>query len=206
MALITDLKTGKRKDKVQLFLEGEYRCTLTKVSVLTYRLKIGEELSEVRLEEILRESETQQAFDRALSLLEKYLKTEKQMKEYLLSKGFAEEAVVPAIAKLKRYGYLDDVDYASCFTENALHSKGKFRIRMELLQKGVDRTTVDEVLESTQEDAETAVKLAEKYLKNKPKDRPTKAKLYRHLSARGFSAETVSSVLRRFDWETEDFE
>ena len=206
MALITDLKTGKRKDKVQLCLDGEYRCTLTKISVLTYRLKIGEDLSEARLEEILRESEAQLAFDRALSLLEKYLKTEKQMKEYLLSKGFDLEAVTNAVDKLKGYGYLDDADYAAYFTESALRSKGKLRVRQELLQKGIDRRTADEVLDAAREDTETAERLAEKYLKNKPFDRQSKAKLYRYLCARGFTPETVSSVLRRFDWETEEFE
>lgn len=50
--MITAIEAQKRnKDKVNLYLDGEFACSLTAESVVRARLKIGQELSEERLRE-----------------------------------------------------------------------------------------------------------------------------------------------------------
>ena len=48
--MITAIEAQKRnKDKVNLYLDGEFACSLTAESVVRARLKIGQELSEEKL-------------------------------------------------------------------------------------------------------------------------------------------------------------
>ena len=87
--MITAIEAQKRnKDKVNLYLDGEFACSLTAESVVRARLKIGQELSEERLREILATSETELAFKKALDHISRAMKTEKQVKDYLCLKGF----------------------------------------------------------------------------------------------------------------------
>ena len=82
--MITAIEAQKRnKDKVNLYLDGEFACSLTAESVVRARLKIGQELSEERLREILATSETELAFKKALDYISRAMKTEKQVKDYL---------------------------------------------------------------------------------------------------------------------------
>ena len=68
--MITAIEAQKRnKDKVNLYLDGEFACSLTAESVVRARLKIGQELSEERLREILATSETELAFKKALDYI-----------------------------------------------------------------------------------------------------------------------------------------
>lgn len=68
--MITAIEAQKRnKDKVNLYLDGEFACSLTAESVVRARLKIGQELSEEKLREILATSETELAFKKALDYI-----------------------------------------------------------------------------------------------------------------------------------------
>ena len=208
MPIITELQVQKKNnERVSLFLDGEFRCGLSKISVLTYRLKVGSELSEARLAEILQESEVQIAFDRSLALLERYVKTERQMKDYLVQKGFAPSVADGAIDRLKRYGYIDDATYARFYVENGIRQKGKRRLQQELRQKGIERDLTEEILSDVQEEVSVAVAEGLKYLRGAPvTDRAVKAKVYRHLAARGFESETILSALRQMSEGVEEDE
>ena len=106
--MITAIEAQKRnKDKVNLYLDGEFACSLTAESVVRARLKIGQELSEERLREILATSETELAFKKALDYISRAMKTEKQVKDYLCLKGFDALAAERAVDKLKEYKYAD---------------------------------------------------------------------------------------------------
>ena len=87
--------------------------------------------------------------DYALRLIEFRDRTEKELREKLVAKGYIEEQIEDTIEFLKNYGYIDDGRYASHFTQDAINLKkwGKIRIRTELLRKGIDREIVDFAIE-----------------------------------------------------------
>ena len=139
--MITAIEAQKRnKDKVNLYLDGEFACSLTAESVVRARLKIGQELSEERLREILATSETELAFKKALDYISRAMKTEKQVKDYLCLKGFDALAAERAVEKLKEYKYADDLQFAALYVEMNGRQKGARRIKAELMQKGIDET------------------------------------------------------------------
>lgn len=87
--------------------------------------------------------------DYALYLIEFRDRTEKELREKLFGKGYAEEQIEDTVEFLKNYGYIDDKRYASHFIHDAINLKkwGKIRIRTELLRKGIDREITDFALE-----------------------------------------------------------
>ena len=187
---ITDLKPQvKNSKRVSVYLDGNYYCGLDLITVIKERLKVGDTITKERLVEIQRESEAQACMDVALRALSKSVKTEKDIVKKLLSKGFLEEIAIETVEKLKGYGYINDQDYSNRYAETYKNRKGKKLIKLELKQKGVDEKVIDETLNAIESELETALKLAEKYCKNKDKDIKLKQKCYNYLLSKGFSYE-----------------
>lgn len=168
--MITAIEAQKRnKDKVNLYLDGEFACSLTAESVVRARLKIGQELSEEKLREILATSETELAFKKALDYISRAMKTEKQVKDYLCLKGFDALAAERAVEKLKEYKYADDLQFAALYVEMNGRQKGARRIKAELMQKGIDETKAEQALLMLSEErsSESAAALADKFMRGK---------------------------------------
>ena len=84
-----------------------------------------------------------------MHILERTDKTEAQLRRKLEESEYPKEAVESAIAYVTSYGYLDDRRYAEHYIEWKKQGKGKARLKMELVQKGISREIIEEVLEST---------------------------------------------------------
>ena len=195
---ITDLKPQvKNAKRVSVYLDGNYYCGLDLITVMQSRLKVGDEITKERLIEIQRESEMQACMDVALRFLSKSVKTEKDIIKKLVSKGFLEEIALETVKKLKSYGYVNDQDYSNRYAETYKNRKGKKLIKLELKQKGVDERVIDETLNAIESEFDTALKIAEKYCKNKEKDIKLKQKCYNYLLSKGFSYEDSANATKK---------
>ena len=199
MMQITDLKPQTKSAKrVSVYLDGSYFCGLDLLTVVKNRLKVGQFIEREKLIEIQRESELQSCMDCALKTLSKSVKTQREILDKLISKGFLKELAEETIEKLKGYGYINDENYTKRYAETYKRYKGKRLIKMELKQRGVDDKTADKVLESEiVSELETAIKIAEKYVKNKEKDSKTLQKCYKYLLLKGFSYEDSLSASKK---------
>ncbi|MBQ6510510.1 RecX family transcriptional regulator [Candidatus Saccharibacteria bacterium] len=67
------------------------------------------------------------------------------------SSSFGEDIIQEVISRLVEKGYLDDQKFAEYYVENRFVKKGisQKRLRMELIKKGVDKSIIDDTLEST---------------------------------------------------------
>ena len=128
-------------------------------------------------------------FDSALKIISKSIKTEKEVKERLIKKGYLSEIILEVIKKLKSYGYVDDKDYSERYVSTYKNYKGKKLLEVELKRKGVKEKDVVETLNSIENEYETALKIAEKYVKNKTQDIKTMQKCYKYLLSKGFTYE-----------------
>lgn len=204
MKTITDIKPqAKNPKRVSVFLDGSYYCGLDLLTAVKYRLKSGMEIEENRLIEIQFEAEYQSAFDSALNFISKSVKTEKQVKDKLISKGYLDEIVDKAIEKLKEYGYVDDSDYSSRYVSTYKGVKGKLLIKNELRKKGVSDANAEKALSDIENQVESAKKLAEKYLKNKEITKQNLLKCYKYLLSKGFDYDDCKSAIDSFS-ELED--
>ncbi|MDD4832377.1 MAG: RecX family transcriptional regulator [Clostridia bacterium] len=201
MPKITKIEIQKRnKDKVNLFLDDEFRCGLTAESVVRARLAVGDELTEERLDEIFLTSESEIAFNKACDYISRSMKTVKQIRDWLKSKSFDSKVIENVIGKLYEYRYIDDSLYAELYINANLPTKGKRRLAVELAQKGINKDLIEKTVDNLSDDklSENANILAEKYMRNKDNSTQNLIKLQRYLLSRGYDYDIVNEIVKNF--------
>lgn len=141
-------------------------------------------------------------FDKVLKFLSFRARSEFEINEYMLRKGWGEDVRKKILDKLKILQLLDDEAFTRQWVEFRTHGRpeGSALIRMELRRKGVDKEIVDKVLSENRGSASEKI-LAEKYGRAKLQRikntsfLEVKRKLYSALMMRGFSGETVREVI-----------
>lgn len=189
----------KRKERVNLFVDGEFFAGVSLETTLKLRLKVGDSVDEDRLNEILKETERTEALNKAADYALKTLKTKRQVKDYLLKKGYSEETVWQTVDKLKEYGYIDDKEYSKRFIESTSKTQGKRLIEYKLMMKGVKKEDIAAAYETAETDDNASARaLCEKYLRNKEKTRENVLKAYKYLIGKGFSYEQADYAVALF--------
>ena len=205
MKVITDIKPQvKTPTRCSIYLDNVFYCGLELETVMRHRLKIGDQIEPEELDEIQFDSERVRALEKALSFVTKSKKTQKQVKEHLYSKGYTEQTVESVIEKMKDYRFLDDGDYAETYARSYSKTKGKKLIEIELKKKGVSEEDMSEAIENIGDQTESAVNIAEKYLKNKIKDKQNMLKCYKYLLSKGFEYDVAKSAIERLGHNEDD--
>ena len=94
MPKVTEIKQNvKNKNKVSVFADGEFLCSVTAEAVVKMRIKVGDEIDNQKLSATLFDSDCQIAFTKAVDLVCKNIKTQSQVQKYLFDKGFSSEVV-----------------------------------------------------------------------------------------------------------------
>lgn len=198
--VITDIKEQvKDESRANIFIDNKYVFAISKIEVTFYNLKIGEEISQKKYDEILENVVFAKAKMVALRFLSYNDKTKREVIRKLKEKGFTKEVTKKTIIFLIGYGYLDDIKFSEKFVKNKLVSKGYGRmvIFRELKYKGVSEEIINEALKGIETlEFETALKFAQKKARRLDltiyRD---KQKLYAYLQRRGFTYDTIKSVL-----------
>ena len=189
----------KNKDRCNIFIDGEYSFSVSTETVYKFYLKTGKELSEEEITAIKEDGERTSALNRATEYLSKAYKTRKQVKDYLLKRGFSDDAVYYAVSRLTETGYINDSEYARRYFETASKNQGKKLSAYKLMAKGVRKDVIDEAYEKAAVPSkENAAAVAEKYMRNKEINKENLAKTYRYLIGRGFSYDEASEAISAF--------
>lgn len=151
-------------------------------------------------------------FDRAVNLLTFKARSERELRTRLLEKPWTnEEIVTDVVAKLKKYGYIDDEGFARGFATSKLKQKplGRYRLKQELKRKKLDEDTIESALEQAFEEMpeEDLIERAiEKRIrvKGKPGDRAEKKKLFDHLVRLGFTYDLIRDRLENIRLDDAD--
>jgi regulatory protein len=138
----------------------------------------------------------------AMNLLARREHSTQELRDKLLTRGFEDDEIVPALQTLSREGLLSD----ERFTESFIHSRmergsGPVKIHAELRQRGVaDEIITDWLDERDRVWLERAESVrCKKFGSALPVDYKEKARQARFLQYRGFSAEQTRQVLRDDD-------
>ncbi|KLO21399.1 MULTISPECIES: regulatory protein RecX [unclassified Marinitoga] len=130
----------------------------------------------------------------AISLLKYRNRSEYEMKQRLLEKGFDEIVVNNVVSKLKKYKLLDDELFAYLYTYDKLtiNKKGPYIIKMELLNKfyineNIIENAIDKVLEEI-----NIKEIIRNIILSQKKD---KKRIKEYLFKRGFEIYLVEEVL-----------
>ncbi|WP_313339594.1 RecX family transcriptional regulator [Sedimentibacter sp.] len=204
MKKITKIEYQKKnKDRVNVYIDDNFGFGIDLNILIKYSLTKNMELSDEFIEDILKAEEEINVYNYGLAVLSRSLKSEKQLKEKMLDKGYDPELIDRAIEKLKNRRYIDDEYYCDCLVNSRINGikYGKRRIAQELYEKGVDREITEDKLKgiSDEEEFERAYELGLKKLKSiKEEDtRKKSSKLSNYLIYRGFDYDTVKKVVEK---------
>lgn len=194
--MIISLEKQKREERYNLFLDGEFYSGLELETIVKYKLKNGQDISKERIDEILNESESSYAFNKALKYLSKSMKTENEVIDFLKSKKIRYDAIVLAIDKLKQYDYINDEIYINSYVNFYKSRYGKNKIKQNLIQKGLDRELIEEniVNYDEKENLNFLVNEIKKQSKNQAIDLKMKQKIIRNLTYKGYNYDTIKSA------------
>ena len=202
MAEITKIEVQKKdKNRSNIFLDGEFFCGLQNEVVVGKGLKVGVEIDEEKLKEIVLESEKQVAFNKALTLLNTRFKTKHEIKTYLKDKGFDEFVIDEVVEKLVEYKYINDEHYVEAYINSNKNKKSKKVIELDLLKKGVSQKTITEQLENLESEADLIRALYNKHIKNKEQTFENKQKAIKYLIGKGFNYDDIKKAINFEEYE-----
>ncbi len=196
MAKLTDITLqSKNIDRVNLFVDGKFYAGVSRIAVYNHKLTVGMEIDEKTLDKVIFDSDKDKAFDYALTYIARYTPTAKILTGKLYDKGYGKLVVDYTVDKCKKYGYIDDGEYARSYVALNSAVKGKNRLRAELKAKGIEDALIDKALEGLKQTASCS-EVAKKHSKNQDVHDPKyRAKLIRFLQYRGYEWEDISQAL-----------
>ncbi|EGT3615100.1 recombination regulator RecX [Clostridium perfringens] len=204
MGKITSIEVQKRNaNRVNVYVDEVF--TFACDAELIYKQGIQKDavIDVESIKEIVKEDEFIKCKNSALRTVEKTYKTEKELKDKLLGRGFEEDTIRKAIDFLKEYNLLNDEKYAEMYIKDRLRTQGRNKIKYALIRKGISEEIILDKLSNIDEEDEndTAFKLAEKkynILKKKESDKyKLSQKLFRFLLSKGYDYDCCNSVVRR---------
>lgn len=142
------------------------------------------------------------SFSYASWLLSKRAYTEYGLKEKLVNKKFDIQEIETTLSKLKELGLINDTHFASEYirSKSKYSHRGRYRIKAELMKKGVAKESIDAQLgQLTREDevvsAKELIKLKQKSLERYPQEVQFQRR-YALLARRGYSLDVIKEALR----------
>jgi regulatory protein len=201
--LITDIKPQKNKKRFNIYLDGKFAFGLPAETLVKVGLKIDQEISEKKIETLIKEDEFIKFYDRVLKFLSYRPRSEKEIQDWFKRKKVGSETQKLIEKKLRRYHYLNDQEFTRWWIEQRMTFRpfGKRRLSLELRQKGISKEIIEEQLDSlkNEELSQLAEKVAKKKLKvleNLPYFE-ARQKLTAFLARRGFRWEIIKEVVAK---------
>ena len=198
----------KNKNRLSVFVDGEFSFGADSFTILSHHLAEGDEISCDTLSNIKNTAVFEDAKNYAAKLISSKSYTVKAMKEKLLNHIGDEEITEKTINFLKEYKLLDDYDYAMRYAHDLIHLKklGLKRVKWKLCEKGIPSSIAEKVLEELDfEDtiSENLESLAIKKLANNF-DIKNIMKVKRYLASRGYSFDEINSVFSKIEVKDEN--
>lgn len=187
------------KTKYKVYIDGQFAFVLYKGELSRYHVIEGQGLPEEAYEKIRGEVLTKRAKLRAMHLLNAMGRTESQLTEKLKQGGYPEDIVKEALAYVKSFGYVNDINYARNFIDNRKDKKSRKEIVILLKGKGVSDEDIERAMEECY-GKDTAVLAIEKLMRKRryapgEASYEEKQKFMAYLMRKGFSYDDVCRAL-----------
>jgi regulatory protein len=210
MPRITKLEPQKKNSsRWSIFVDDKFFAGCSEEMMASLHLHVGDDLALARQDEIRDALGLTKVRDAALRYLARRSRSISEMQKYLERKGFDGAQIEVTISWLLEKKYLNDQEFAEAWVRNRqqLAPRGKRRLLMELYQKGIDRDTAGQIVQSSmnsEDESEAAfqVVLARKNRFKGMESLEIRRKIYSFLSYRGFSPDVAEAVYERFLKET----
>ncbi|MBS5884968.1 MAG: recombination regulator RecX [Clostridium sp.] len=204
MNIITKIEVQKRnKERVNIYIDNEYSFSLSTELVYKEGLKTNENIDLEKIKSIAKEDDYIKCKNAALKIVEKSYKSEKELKDKLLLKGYDNLTIDKTLNFLKEYNFLSDINYVKMYVKDRSRLQGKKKIKYDLIKKGINDNLIEEEISNIDEDEEREVAYnmaLKKYnvLSKRESDKyKLSQKIYRFLLSKGYDYDIVSYAVKR---------
>lgn len=186
----------KTPGRYNIFVDGSYSFSLDEVQLVSQKIKKGDEVDEVELEELKSDSEFGKNYIRAIDLISRRFRSEKEIIDYGFRKKWTKINTTKIIDRLKQHGYLDDYRFAENYVRSRTNMSkySNRRIRMDLQRKGIKSEIIDQLLSDSDNDQTTLDQLIVKRINRYDSD----SKLIAYLARNGFRYDDINRALTRY--------
>lgn len=193
------LGVEQKGSRILVFLDNDISFLLYKKDIRVFNIT-EDAVIEKRVYQDIIETLYKRARERALYILDDGYKTEKQIRDKLISGYYPETVINRVIKYLKEYALIDDFKYCKLYIDYKASSRSKKQIIQELYIKGVSRDIIDNAfLDSEYNEEDSLMKVLEKkvtgYDLNSQKD---VQRLYRYLIGKGYDYSEVKKALAEY--------
>lgn len=193
---------AKTPGRYNIFVDGQYSFSLDELQLVQAGLHSELDIDDEQLAKFRNESEFGKNYIRAIDLISRRLRSEKEIRDYARRKSWTTDNTERVIERLKARGYLNDKVFAESFVR-ARQNAGKYsrrRIELDLRRKGIADSIVKEVLHDEVSDTDALRKLIAKRVKRY--DDPTKLKAY--LLRAGFNYDDINREIDAYYNSSDD--
>lgn len=197
---ITRFVPQRDPNRVSIYLDGRFIFGLNATIAEEHGLRVGQVLSAAEVNALREREELNKAVDKALAFLTSRPRSIREVRDRLKEKEIPPDTIDAVVTRLEGWGYVGDEGFARYWIENrgANQPRGKRLLRQELWRKGVERETVDQVLEELDVDeAGGALALARKRFNQLSgyDEQTQRRRLAAFLQRRGYDWPTVKGAL-----------
>ncbi len=201
MPTITAIKSQKKKDRVNIYLDDKFGFGIDLENFVKLGLKVDQELSDKEIEDIVKKAEFQKTLDKLLRFATLRPRSEKEIRLWLRRKKVHASLFSKLFDRLNHLELIDDEKFAKWWIEQrqSFRPKPKRILNNELIIKGINNEIIKKVLGEEKIDEEKmARELIEKraYKWKNLEGFELKQKMSQYLAQKGFSWEIIEKVVK----------
>jgi regulatory protein len=204
--IITQITPQKRKkDRVNIFIDDKFAFSLNLELLVKYHLKVDASIDDNQVQLIIKENDLLYWWERIINFLSFRPRSKKEITNYFKKKEVGDETQKILMSKLIERKYINDSEFVAWFVRQRqeFKPKGQKLLKLELMQKGIEKSTIDEYFSSASpiDETEQAFVIVQKKIQHWKNldDFSLKQKIQGYLGRRGYNWETISAVLKRLN-------
>ena len=185
----------KTEGRYNVFVDNEFSFSLDETQLVTLGLKKGDAIDEVQLSELKNKSDFGKNYIRAVDLISRRLRSEREIRDYARRKQWTEDNTERVIDRLCERGYLNDERFAESFVRSRANTRNfsATRMKVELQKKGVKPDIITNILAESDDYDEMAA--LRKMIAKKINKYDDERKLVAYLARQGFKYDDIKSAL-----------
>lgn len=190
----------KEKGRVQICLDNGDTFDLYKGEASKLSLFENTVITQEQYHQILTDVIGKRAIKRAMHLLERQERTEKQLRDKLTQQGYPKQCINQAIDYVKSYHYIDDLRYATVYIRYHQEKESRQKLTTKLMMRGVSRDVIEQALEEeyiADECSQIEELLKKRRYNPAEADESTYRKMVQFLVRRGFKTQDIFRVMNR---------
>ena len=155
---------AKTPGRYNVFVDGQYSFSLDELQLVQSGIHSGLEIGDEQLANFRNESEFGKNYIRAIDLISRRLRSEKEIRDYAKRKNWTPDNTNRVIERLKEKGYLNDTAFAESFIRARQNAEkySRRRIEQDLRKKGIANDIIQLVLHDEVNDHAALQKLVAK--------------------------------------------